>query len=225
ITPRTGKAVEINALWHNALVAMRSFAARLGRPDGEYAELAERAYDSFDRFWNDASDYCYDVIDGPFGHDSSIRPNAVIAASLTNSPLSSYRRARIVQRAAKELVTAHGLRSLSPNDPQYQGRYTGGPAQRDAAYHQGTVWPWLLGPFVSAHLYVHGNPNAASAFLDGVEDLMLAYGLGTLPEITEGDAPYRPCGCIAQAWSVSEILRAWHQIQSAKMHLTTGVPA
>jgi predicted glycogen debranching enzyme len=217
VTPRTGKAVEINALWHNALVAMTAFAQRLGKSGEAYRELANRTASSFGRFWNDASGYCFDVIDGPYGDDAAIRPNAVIAASLPHAPLTLAQRARIVNVAAKDLLTPYGLRSLSIDDPQYQGRYHGGPAQRDSAYHQGTAWPWLLGPFVTAHLNVYGDPAAASEFLDGIEDLIVAYGVGSVAEIAEGDAPYRPCGCTAQAWSVSEILRAWHRIQIAKL--------
>jgi predicted glycogen debranching enzyme len=222
ITPRTGKAVEINALWYNALVAISAFARQLGKPHEPYRTIADRTAASFGRFWNDATGYCYDVIDGPYGSDAAIRPNAVIAASLAHTPLTLAQRARIVHVAGKQLVTPYGLRSLSPNDPQYQGRYTGVPEQRDGAYHQGTVWPWLLGPFVGAHLAVHGDPVAAAAFLDGIEDLVVAYGVGSMAEIAEGDAPHRPCGCIAQAWSVGEILRAWHAIQIAKSPQPTG---
>jgi glycogen debranching enzyme len=127
-----------------------------------------------------------------------------------------------VNVASKDLLTPYGLRSLSVNDPQYRGRYGGGPAQRDGAYHQGTVWPWLLGPFVTAHLNVYGDPAAAAEFLAGMEDLIVAYGVGSIAEIAEGDAPYRPCGCTAQAWSVSEILRAWHRIALAKSPSPTG---
>jgi predicted glycogen debranching enzyme len=225
ITPRTGKAVEINALWYSALVAMAAFSKRLRKSGKTYAVLAQRVEKSFSQFWNYTAGYCFDVIDGPFDDDPAIRPNAVIAASLAHTPLTLEQRAGIVRVAEKELVTPYGLRSLSPNDRQYRGRYTGDPAQRDEAYHQGTVWPWLLGPFVSAHLNVYSDPAAASEFLKGMEDLIVAYGIGSIAEIAEGDAPHRPCGCTAQAWSIGEILRAWQHIQTAASSTRIGALA
>ena len=215
VTPRTGKPVEINALWYSALVTIRNFARRLGRDAETYGALADRARASFGRFWNEATGYCFDVIDGPAGSDPSIRPNAVIAASLVQTTLTLEQRTAILAVASRELLTSYGLRTLAPNDPNYRGCYEGNPAQRDEAYHEGTVWPWLIGPFISAHASVHHDPARALTILEGFENLSRAYGLGSIPEIADGDAPYLPRGCIAQAWSVGEILRVWHELHQA----------
>jgi len=209
VTPRIGKPVEVNALWLNALATMAQFARELGKPSGEYAKLAERARERFQRFWNAAAGYCFDVIDGPDGNDASLRPNQIFAVSLPESPLTPEQQRAVVDICAQHLLTPHGLRSLAPSDPGYCGHYGGPPAQRDAAYHQGTVWGWLLGPFVLAHLRVHGDPTQAAAFLEGISYEEQAYGLGTLGEVFDGDPPFTPRGCIAQAWTVAEVLRAW----------------
>jgi predicted glycogen debranching enzyme len=214
ITPRTGKAVEINALWYSALMTVASFARRTNADAAAYETLAQQVRDSFERFWNGVTGYCFDTLDGPEGNDPSIRPNAVVAASLPQTPLSAARCRAIVEVASRELATSFGLRSLSPGDSRYRGRYEGGPAQRDAAYHQGTIWPWLLGPFVSAHFKAYRDPARALSLLAGIKHAIRAYGVGTLAEIAEGDAPYAGRGCIAQAWSVAEILRAWQEIQT-----------
>jgi glycogen debranching enzyme len=209
VTPRTGKAVEINALWYNALRTMGQFARRLGQPAGPWETLAARVREGFDRFWNAAAGYCYDVIDGPAGHDDVLRPNQILAVSLAESPLSPERQRQVVDACARHLLTSFGLRSLAPWHPQYHGGYCGGPKERDAVYHQGPVWAWLLGPFTLAHLRVHADPAAARAFLAPIEHHLLDYGVGSIAEIFEGEPPFRPRGCIAQAWSVSEVLRAW----------------
>ncbi len=215
VTPRIGKPVEINALWYRALQTAQAFAARRNAAAAaEYGAQADRVRESFGRFWNERTGYCYDVIDGPAGLDASIRPNAVIAASLPGTPLTLAQRKSIVTVAARTLVTSFGLRSLSPEDPNYVGRYGGNQYERDRAYHQGTVWPWLLGPFVSAHLAAFGDRATALGFFDAIGSFTTAYGVGTIAEITEGDEPFDARGCIAQAWSVGEILRAWHDIES-----------
>jgi len=209
VTPRIGKPVEVNALWYNALVVMSGFARELGTLAGNYAAMARRTRRGFARFWNEAAGYCFDVIDGPEGNDASLRPNQILAVSLPATPLTRQRQRAVVDVGARHLLTPFGLRSLAPGDPRYRGRYEGGPRERDAAYHQGTAWGWLLGPFVLAHLRVYRDPNRAAAFLQPFEHHLKVHGVGTASEIFDGDAPFRPRGCIAQAWTVAEILRAW----------------
>jgi predicted glycogen debranching enzyme len=210
VTPRTGKAVEINALWINALETMKRFAGALKMPSETYQALSSRARDGFGKFWNAQRQCCYDVIDAPgTGNDASLRPNQIFAVSLPVSPLSREQQKAVVDVCAAELLTPYGLRSLAPKESGYQGHYAGGPRERDAAYHQGTVWAWLLGPFVSAHQRVYGDRAAAMRFLEALGAATQRYGLGTLGEIFDGDAPFAPKGCIAQAWSVGEALRAW----------------
>ncbi len=219
VTPRIGKPVEINALWHHALVVMARIGQALG--DGalakRYAELAARVRDSFvRRFWYAGGGYLFDVIDGPGGADPALRPNQVLAVSLPSPLLDPRQAAAVVAACQRELVTPMGLRTLSPRDPAYAGNYTGGPVERDAAYHQGTVWPWLLGPFALAHHRVHGRPAEAAALLAGIGSHLAEAGVGSVSEIFDGDAPHRPRGCIAQAWSVAEILRAWFELKETR---------
>jgi predicted glycogen debranching enzyme len=215
VTPRTGKPVEVNALWYHALRCMADFARWVGGPTGYYEAMADRAVAGFARFWNAGAGYCYDVIDGPGGDDPSLRPNQLLAVSLLHSPLDDRQQRAVVDVCARHLLTSHGLRSLAPEDPGYIGRYGGDRRQRDAAYHQGTVWGWLLGPFVSAHLRTHGDREQARSFLRPVLQHLEAHGLGSLSEIFDGDAPFAPRGCIAQAWTVAEVLRAWGQTACA----------
>ena len=214
VTPRTGKPVEINALWYNALRSLQHFAKdpRGGKRQArhDYRALADHTADSFvKRYWNKATGYLYDVIDGPDGDDPTIRPNAVIAASLEHCPIERTTRQMILKLAQEKLLTPYGLRSLAPEDSRYVGRYFGGPLARDGVYHQGTVWPWLIGPFVAAHLHAFGNPAEARALLEPVAQHLLEGGLGSVSEILDGDAPYTSRGCPWQAWSVAEVLRAW----------------
>jgi predicted glycogen debranching enzyme len=215
VTPRIGKPVEINALWFSALTIAADFAHKLEDPsEGRFRNAAERVGKSFDRFWNTGEGYCFDVIDGPIGTDGRLRPNQLLAVSLPHSPLPAERQKQIVDVCQRELVTPMGLRTLSPADVDYVGRYGGGPRERDGAYHQGTVWPWLLGPFVTAHHRVYGDPTAALGFLSALREHLGDHGLGTIAEIADGDPPHAPRGAIAQAWSVAEVLRTW-------THLTT----
>lgn len=208
VTPRIGKPIEVNALWYNALLSMAAFAQRLGKPKQEYEQMAERAAAGFTRFWNNAVGYCYDVVDGPQGHDASLRPNQIFAVSLPESPLTPVQQRGVVESCARSLLTSHGLRSLAPDHPQYQGHYGGDQRQRDGAYHQGTVWGWLIGPFVLAHLRVFNDPAIARNLLEPMANHLQAHGVGSLSEIFDGDAPMTPRGCIAQAWTVAEVLRA-----------------
>lgn len=219
VTPRTGKPVEINALWFNALKSMARFAGLLGEAAQEYQDLAEAAKSGFNRFWNEATDYCFDVIDGPDGDDPSLRPNQLFAVSLHHSPLSEDRQRAIVNACARELLTSHGLRSLSKRradgsvNPTFIGQYGGDQSRRDAAYHQGSVWGWLIGPFTSAHLKVYHNPDLAQSFLLPLISGMSSHGLGTMSEIFDADPPFIARGCIAQAWTVAEVLRAWQETE------------
>ena len=212
VTPRIGKPVEINALWYNALRSLGELARDLGRPSDEYDALAERAQSGFARFWNQAEGYCYDVIDGPEGDGPVLRPNQLFAVSLPYSPLSEGQQRAVVDVCARHLYTPHGLRSLSPHHPDYVGRYGGDSRQRDRAYHQGTVWGWLIGPFVCAHLRVYRDPALARSFVVPLIRQLAEHGVGSISEIYDGDPPFAPRGCIAQAWSVAEVLRAWHRI-------------
>jgi predicted glycogen debranching enzyme len=210
VTPRTGKPVEINALWISALETMAVFARLLGKPGEAYEKLAAKAEKSFQKFWNPQRHCCYDVIDAPgIGNDALLRPNQILAVSLPASPLSFKQQKSVVDVCARHLLTSHGLRSLAPGEPGYAGHYIGGPRERDAVYHQGTVWGWLLGPFALAHYRVYRNREAALRFLDPLGRQIYASGLGTLSEIFDGDPPFAPRGCIAQAWTVAEVLRAW----------------
>ena len=216
VTPRTGKPVEINALWINALESMTQFAAAVGSPANEYEKLSAIAKGSFSKFWNSQRNCCFDVIDSPgFGSDARLRPNQILAVSLNVSPLSSEQQKAVVDVCAAQLLTPFGLRSLAPGERDYAGIYSGGPRERDAAYHQGPVWGWLLGPFALAHHRVYHDRAAALAFLDPLARSINSYGLGTLAEIFDGDPPHHPRGCIAQAWSVSEVLRATHALLTA----------
>jgi predicted glycogen debranching enzyme len=213
VTPRIGKPVEIQALWYNALRIMESFAAKFGDETERrrFERMAILASWSFNKiFWNDADACLFDVVNGR--DDSSIRPNQIFAASLHYSMLPAEKARQVVDVVERELLTPFGLRTLSPKDPRYIGRYGGDQRSRDAAYHQGTVWPWLLGPFIEAYLKVNSFSaqarKQASEWIKGVEPHLQTSGLGSISEILEGDAPHRPCGCISQAWSVAEILRA-----------------
>ena len=217
VTPRTGKPVEINVLWINALEIMAGFARLLGKPSDAYEKFAAKAKNSFQRFWNADRNCCFDLIDSPgIGNDASLRPNQIFAVSLPVSPLTPGQQKAVVDVCARHLLTSHGLRSLAPGEPGYTGHYRGSPHDRDAAYHQGTVWGWLLGPFALAHYHVYDNREAALRFLDPLGRQIYASGLGTLSEIFDGDAPFTPRGCIAQAWTVAEVLRAWHVIADRK---------
>ncbi len=211
VTDRIGKPVEINALWYNALRTMAEFARQLSEPSGQYDALADRVRVGFGRFWNHQMGYCYDILDGPDGNDLSLRPNQLLAISLHHSPLTPAQQRSAVDACARHLLTAHGLRSLSSDDAAYIGHYGGDQLERDSAYHQGTVWGWLIGPFVSAHLRVYNDPAQARSYLYPLLHHLADHGVGSLSEIFDGDPPFTPRGCIAQAWSVAEFLRAWQE--------------
>ncbi len=209
VTPRIGKPVEINALWYNALVAMAGLGRALGRPTIEWETMATRAAAGFARFWNGAAGYCYDVIDGPEGHEAALRPNQILAVSLPASALPPERQRQVVDACARHLLIGCGLRSLAPGEPGYQPHYAGGPGERDGAYHQGTAWAWLLGPFALAYERVHRDRATARALLEPMAQHLSEYGVGSIAEVFDAEPPFAPGGCIAQAWSVAETLRAW----------------
>src|SRR5437667_3532279 len=232
VTPRRGKPVEIQALWYNALCIMGDLAQKFGDYAGQkrYRNMAAVASWAFNRlFWNEKTGCLYDVVNGG-PPDASIRPNQIFAVSLTHSMLSLEHAKSVVEKVQEHLLTPYGLGSLAPSDPQYRGRYTGGPAERDGAYHQGTVWPWLMGPFITAYIKVNGDNEAArrqaAAWLAPLKDHLADRGLGHISEILDGDRPDRPCGCIAQAWSVAEILRALvEDVYGLRPMLQPQVPA
>jgi predicted glycogen debranching enzyme len=209
VTPRIGKPIEINALWYNALRSLSKFAQKLGKPHQEYDTISQKTLQGFQRFWNDHLGYCFDVLDTPEGNDTSLRPNQIFAVSLPESPLTPFQQQKVVNFCKKLLLTPYGLRSLAPTDARYQGYYRGDRVLRDGAYHQGTVWGWLLGPFVLAHLRVYKDPVSAKKFLEPMAKHLLEAGIGSISEIFDGNAPFTPQGCIAQAWSVAEVLRGY----------------
>lgn len=215
VTPRRGKAVEINALWYNALRFLERWTREAAAPAAaqRYSELAERARESFNaHFWFEEGGYLYDVInvDGGDGRDSSCRPNQLFSISLDHPILDEGRWKSVVDVAERELLTPVGLRSLSPKHPDYKPIYSGDLRSRDGAYHQGTVWAWLIGPFVDAWLKVHPQDKAdARKFLSRFSESMDENGLGTISEVFDAREPHHAGGCIAQAWSVAEVLRSW----------------
>jgi len=164
------------------------------------------------RFWCAETDYLFDVLDGPAGADRTLRPNQIFAVSLAACAFNSTQQRAVVDACGAALLTSHGLRSLAPAHADYRAVYEGDQRSRDGAYHQGTVWAWLLGPFALAHFRVYGDASAARSFLEPLRDHLGAHGVGTIAEIFDGAAPHRPRGCIAQAWSVAEFLRAWVMI-------------
>jgi predicted glycogen debranching enzyme len=213
VTPRAGKPVEVNALWLRAL----DVAARLADDGDRFDSLRERAASAFvTRFVRPDGAGLFDVIDGPGGDDASVRPNQLLAVSLPNGPLDAETAARVVEVCSASLLTPLGLRSLAPGDLRYRPHHRGGPADRDAAYHQGTVWPWLLGPYVDAARRV-GLP--LDGVLAGIEAHLGDWGLGSVSETADGAAPHLATGCPFQAWSVAELLRIRRDAQAT---LTRG---
>lgn len=213
VTPRHGKPVEIQALWYNALRVMEQLATKFkdGKAKKKYAAMADKARTSFNHvFWNEEAGCLYDVVNGDT-RDAAIRPNQVLAVSLTNSMVAPKRAKSILGVVERELLTPRGLRTLSPRDSNYRGRYEGDPRSRDGAYHQGTVWPWLMGPFITAYVKTFGakaGRKFACEWLSHFQDHLDEACLGQVSEIFDGDYPHTPRGCVAQAWSAAELLRA-----------------
>ena len=215
VTPRIGKPVEVNALWYNALRILTAFADALGEDAAPFAERADRAGAAFGRFWDPDRGHCRDVLDGPDGDDPCLRPNQIVAVSLPHSPLDPEQQEAVVDTCAAHLYTPGGLRSLAPGHPDYEGRYAGGREARDGAYHQGTVWSWLLGPFVKAHLRVYDDPARARSFLAPLRRHLADHGVGSVSELFDGDPPFTPRGTPAQAWGVAQLLEAWTATRDA----------
>jgi predicted glycogen debranching enzyme len=217
VTPRIGKPVEINALWYNSLRILTAFLAARG--DGaaeEYRGQAERVRSSFlARFRRRDTAALADVVDGPNGDDWTLRPNQIFAISLPFQLLEEAEAAAVLDIVGRTLQTSYGLRSLDPANPAYRGAYGGDQYHRDTAYHQGPVWTWLMGPYAEAHYRTYHDPVAALALLRPFDDHLRDAGLGSVSEILEGDPPHLPRGCIAQAWSVAEVLRVWRELEQA----------
>jgi predicted glycogen debranching enzyme len=221
VTPRRGKAVEINALWYNALRLLQDWVAKHGDPAMAEASArnlglhAERCRESFNRrFWYAAGGHLYDVVDGALndepGDDPACRPNQLFAIALEHPVLDEARWEPVLRVVTERLLTPLGLRSLAPGNPDYKPNYDGDLRARDAAYHQGTVWAWLIGPYVDAWLRVHpGDPSQARQVLAGFVPHLGDACLGSISEVFDAEEPYTPRGCVAQAWSVAEVLRCW----------------
>jgi predicted glycogen debranching enzyme len=214
VTPRRGKAVEINALWYNALKILEGWLREKRKPDhaNRIAQHARKARESFNRrFWYEKGGYLYDVVDGENGRDdSSCRPNQVFAISLEHPILDESRWKPVLQVVKDRLLTPVGLRSLAPGEPDFKPTYDGDLRSRDAAYHQGTVWAWLIGPFIDAWLKVHeGDLKTARDFLEGFRPHLRQACVGSISEIFDAEPPFTPRGCCAQAWSVAEVLRSF----------------
>jgi predicted glycogen debranching enzyme len=213
VTPRRGKAVEINALWYNALRLLENWVREESGEDEarKYGEYATRVYDSFNkRFWHEAGGYLFDVIDGEGGDDAALRPNQLFAFSLSYPVLDPTRWNQVLDVVRQFLLTPYGLRSLAPGHANYKAQYYGDLRARDAAYHQGTVWAWLIGPFIDAWLRVHPDDfESARKFLTGFSAHLGDACIGSISEVFDADQPFIPRGCVAQAWSVAEALRCW----------------
>jgi len=210
VTPRRGKPVEIQALWYNALRWMSVWAADLGAATTLYDDAAARVRESFNRrYWNDRRGCLFDVLDGPDGNDDALRPNQVFSISLGFPVLDERRWASVIDVVYEKLLTPYGMRTLSADHRDYKPHYRGNLRERDAAYHQGTVWPWLIGHFIDAYLKVKRDPVGARRLLSSFEKHLSDAGVGSISEIFDAEEPFRPGGCIAQAWSIAEVLRAW----------------
>ena len=228
VTPRVGKPVEINALWYNALSIASTFATLLRQKKLKafYDIHLERVHQGFQRFYDAEAGYLSDVLDTPEafrspttkpdGRDSTLRPNQLLAVSLPFSPVSRPLQKAIVDSCADALYTPVGLRSRAADGATYCGRYQGSPLERDRAYHQGTVWAWLLGPFLTAHLKVYRERSRTKQLLLGIEPHLNDGCIGSINEIFSGDVPHNPAGCVAQAWSVGEVLRTWELLREER---------
>jgi predicted glycogen debranching enzyme len=213
VTPRRGKAVEVNALWYSALSLMERWAVRLSTDATQYSQLRSRVRQNFaERFWYEEGGYLYDVVDVdgvPGKNDAALRPNQLFAASLSRDLLTDAQMQSILQKVTEHLLTPMGLRSLSSSDPAYHPHFNGKSQERDAAYHQGTVWQWLIGPYIDLHLRVHNDRKALRLLLKPIIEHLWNTCVGTISEVAEPEPPFTPAGCFAQAWSVAEVLRCW----------------
>jgi predicted glycogen debranching enzyme len=217
VTPRRGKTVEINALWYNAVRLLADWYRRLEQDATKFDRVADRAREAFNhRFWYADGEYLYDIVDGEAGDDSSLRPNQIVALALRHPVVDPARWQRIVDVVAQRLLTPYGLRTLEPGHKGFKAQYFGDLRARDAAYHQGTVWAWLIGPFVDAWLRAYPARRAeARSFLAAFEKHLSDGCIGTISEVFDAIDPYAPRGCVAQAWSVAEVLRSFRTVAQA----------
>lgn len=221
ITPRIGKPVEINGLWLHALRLMAQWAPAQGANATPYTRAADAAAEGFvRRFWERERGYLCDVVDTPTGDDTALRPNQCIALMLPSCPLPEADARRALAAVTTQLLTPYGLRTVAPTNTQYIGRFKGGPVERDGAYHQGTVWPWLIGPYIEAFLRLGGSREQARTLLGPLVDTLRMAGIGSVSETLDGDAPHNPGGCPFQAWSIAELLRVWHLTGADVQHTT-----
>ncbi|MBV9789734.1 MAG: glycogen debranching protein, partial [Chloroflexi bacterium] len=219
VTPRHGKAVEINGLWYNALRLMAGWSQRFGgASEVDYAALAAQVRASFSRFWFAEGGYLYDVIDTPGGDDTTLRPNQIFALSVAPELIAEEQRRSALAQVAAQLWTPVGLRTLDPRHPDYQPRFTGDRVQRDSAYHQGTVWPWLIGHYLDARRQLEPNLDL-QPYLQALLDHLYDAGLGTISEVFDAEPPRFGAACMAQAWSVAEVLRV---VLRERIATTTG---
>jgi predicted glycogen debranching enzyme len=227
VTPRRGKAVEINALWHNALRLIADWHEHEQNHDraAELRQQADQTRLSFNRrFWYESGGYLYDLVDGEAGDDAACRPNQIFAVALDYPVLDESRWAAVVAAVEARLLTPFGLRSLDPAHPDYRSTYSGDLRSRDGAYHQGTVWAWLIGPFIDAWLKTHpGRAHEARRYLTGLIAHLDDACVGSVSEIFDAEEPYTPRGCVAQAWSVAELLRCW--VKTASVSTDAVIPA
>ncbi len=228
VTPRSGYNVEINALWYNAILFALEMDKTSARSSfiSEFSDLPEKIRDSFIRlFWNDEEGYLADYVEKDGTPNMFVRPNMVIAASLPYRMISPEMSKRILDRVERELLTSRGLRTLSPKNQYYKGFYGGSQFDRDSAYHQGTVWPWLIGPFCEASLRLYGSSalNKVSRIIAGFEEVMMEHGISTISEVYSGDPPHNYGGTISQAWSVAEVLRVMDMIDQVIIEKEAGI--
>jgi len=225
VTPRIGKPVEINALWYNALLSVADCARLLGQSPDFYKDLAEQTKQGFYRFVRPDGAGLFDVLDGPEGDETEVRPNQIFAVSLHHSPLNRAAQQAVVRVCGRELLTSYGLRSLAPRHAEFRPYYIGDVRERDGSYHQGPVWGWLLGHYALAAYRAHGDAVKAQSWLEPIRDHLSDAGLGTVSEIFDGAPPHQPRGAPAQAWSVACVLEAWLQLERFKHSPPNSSPA
>ena len=222
-TPRIGKPVEIQALWYNALRLLEGWCSAAEEPLDDIPQWRALVEQHFmERFWYAKGGYLLDVVDGPEGDDASLRPNQIFALSLPHTLVPDDKARQVLNVVSDSLLTPAGLRSLAPGDPQYRGLYGGSLWDREGSYHNGTVWGWLIGPYLDATLRYNDDKDAARAILDGLADQLSCGALGTISEVFDGDPPHAPRGCYAQAWSVAEVLRHWRKLRACRPNGVQG---
>lgn len=224
VTPRMGKPVELNAMWHAALLGLAEMEEAAGGDGAAWKAAAARAATSFGRFWSPSLDCCVDVLDGPGGAEAVVRPNQLFAVSLGRDLLPPVQALRTVERCLLDLWMPLGVRTLAPGSPGYRGIYAGPVHERDEAYHMGVAWPWLFQPLMAAHLRVHHDPAAVADFMHPFVNHLREACVGQVSEVFDGDPPHRPGGCFAQAWSVASLLELWGRCRQATEQAPPGAP-